>query len=190
MLRNIVLATALATAPFAAIAAPWTLDKSHAHITFEVDHLGFSTTKGAFREFDAEIDFDPENIAATKVSATVNAASVDTFFGARDDHIRKGDFLDVENHATITFVSTAVTGTSDTTATVTGDMTILGVTKPVTFDATLVKIGPSPFDPSKTVAGLKLTGEIDRTMFGISYGAPAIGAVIPVEIDLEMSPSK
>lgn len=190
MFRNLLLATALLTAPFAATAAPWVLDKSHAHITFSINHLGFSTTQGAFREFDAKIDFDPEDIAATNVMVTVNAASIDTFFGKRDDHIRGDDFLNVGAHPMITFQTTSVAKTGDDTADVTGDMTILGVTQPVTFAAILNKIGPSPFNPDKTVAGLSLTGEIDRTKFGIAYGAPAIGAIIPVKIDLEMSPAQ
>ena len=190
MFRSTVLAAGLIAAPFSALAAPWVLDKSHAHITFSVDHLGFSKTQGAFREFDATIDFDPDNIEASSVSVTINPASVDTFFGKRDDHIRGGDFLNVGSFPEITFVSTAISRTGDNTATVTGDVTILGTTNSVSFDAVLMKMGPSPFNPDKMVAGMKLTGEIDRTQFGIAYGAPAIGAVIPVEIDLEMSPAQ
>lgn len=190
MLRSIVLAATLAAAPLSAIAAPWTLDKSHAHITFEVSHLGFSTTKGAFRDFDMEIDFDPENIAATSVSVTVDATSIDTFFAKRDDHIRGADFLNVETNPTITFVSTGVSQTGDQTADVTGDLTILGTTQPVTFQAELVQLGPSPFNPDQTIAGMRVTGEIDRAAFGVSYGVPAIGQIIPVEIDFEMSPAQ
>jgi len=188
MLRSIILAAGLIAAPLSAIAAPWALDKTHAHITFTVDHLGFSTTRGAFRDFDMEIDFDPEDIGATNVSVTVDASSIDTFFGKRDDHIRGADFLDVGNNPTISFATTSVAKTGDTTADVTGDMTILGVTKPVTFMAELIKMGPSPFAPDKMVAGMRVTGEIDRTEFGVSFGAPAIGTVIPIEIDFEMSP--
>ena len=190
MLRSILLAGALAATPFAATAAPWTLDKSHAHITFTVNHLGFSTTNGAFREFDMEIDFDPENIGATSVVATINAASIDTFFGKRDEHIRSPDFLNVESHPTITFATTTVTQTGDNTADVMGDLTILGNTLPVTFQAELVQLGPSPFNPEVTVAGMRVSGEIDRTAFGMETYAPAIGAVIPVTIDFEMSPAQ
>ena len=190
MLRSILLASSLIAAPIAATAGPWTLDKSHAHVTFSVDHLGFSTTQGAFRSFDMEIDFDPENIGATSVSATIDASSVDTFFAKRDDHIKSADFLDVGTHPTITFATTAVAQTGDNTADVTGDLTILGTTQAVTFQAELVKLGPSPFNPDLTVAGMRVTGEIDRAAFGVNYGVPAIGQVIPVEINFEMSPAQ
>lgn len=189
MLRTLVLTTALALAPFAASAAPWAIDKSHALISFSVNHLGFSTTRGVFENYDATIDFDPDNIAATKVEIVIDAASVNTFFGKRDDHIRNQDFFDVKKHPTMTFTSTKVTKTGDETATVDGNMTILGVTKPVSFSAKLVKMGPHPFDPSKQIAGMEITGEIDRTQFGMKKFAPAIGAVIPFTFDLEMSPA-
>lgn len=188
--RTIALAAALAVTPFAAFAAPWTIDKSHTQVTFSVSHFGFSETNGIFRAFDAEVDFDPENIAATQVSFVIDAASIDTFWTARDEHVRTADFLDVANHPQITFVSTSVVQTGDTTADLTGDLTIRGVTKPVTFQATLNNLGPNPFNPEVQVAGFKLVGQIDRTEFGVDYGAPAIGAIIPVEIDLEMSPSE
>ncbi|MEL6427158.1 MAG: YceI family protein [Pseudomonadota bacterium] len=188
-LRSTVLAAALITAPFAATASAWTLDKSHAHITFSVSHLGFSDTQGAFREFEADITFDPEDISATEVSVTIDASSVDTFWEARDAHIRRADMLDVENHPTITFVSTGVEQTGDNTAVVTGDMTLLGETREVTFDAVLNNLGPNPFNPEKTIAGFTLNGEIDRTEFGMGFGAPAIGTVIPVTINIEMSPA-
>lgn len=190
MLRSAFFAAALTVLPLGASAAPWILDKSHAHITFSVDHLGFSKTQGAFREFDMDIDFDPENIEATAVSITVDAASIDTFFTKRDEHVRGADFLNVESNPTITFVSTGVSKTGDKTADVMGDLTILGTSQPVTFKAELIQMGPSPFDPNKTVAGMRVTGEVDRTLFGISYGAPAIGAVIPVSVDFEMSPAQ
>lgn len=172
-----------------AIAEPYVLDKSHAHVTFSVDHLGFSTTKGQFREFDAEIDFDPENVEATKVRFVINAASVDTLWEARDNHIRGKDFFDVANHPEIVFESTKVVKTGGETADVTGNLTLRGETREVTLAAQLNKMGPSPFDPSKTIAGFVVTGEIDRTAFGVSYAAPAVGAIIPVVIHLEMSPA-
>ncbi|MEM9811284.1 MAG: YceI family protein [Pseudomonadota bacterium] len=188
-LRTLALAAAVALSPLAAIAAPWALDKSHTQIMFSVSHLGFSDTNGTFREFDADITFDPENIGATSVSFTIAADSVDTFWEARDTHIKGADFLDVENHPEITFVSTDVEQTGDETARVTGDLTIRGTTNSVTFDAQLMKIGPNPFRPDSQIAGFKLTGEIDRTEFGVNFGAPAIGAVIPVTIDMEINPA-
>ncbi|MGF1447291.1 MAG: YceI family protein [Pikeienuella sp.] len=180
-------AALLAAAP--AFAEPFILDKSHAHVKFSVDHLGFSQTIGHFRDFDAEINFDPTDIEAAQVRFVIEAASIDTFWEARDEHIRGADFLDVANHPEIVFASTDVVQTGDETAQITGDLTIRGVTKPIIFQAELNKIGPSPFDPAKTVAGFVVTGVIDRTEFGITYAAPAVGVEIPVEIHLEMSPA-
>lgn len=184
-LRAALFASTLALAPAAAL-AEWAVDPSHTHVSFTVDHLGFSDVKGVFREFDAEVSFDPEDLAATAATFTIAAGSVDTLWGPRDEHIRSGDFLDVANHPEITFVTTAVEPTGEGTATVTGDLTIRGVTNPVKLDATLNAIGPNPFNAEQQIAGFTLTGEIDRTAFGIDFGAPAIGAVMPVTINVEL----
>ena len=188
-LKRILAAAAIATLPFGASAAPYVLDKSHAHVTFSVSHLGFSNVHGQFRKFDAEIDFDPGNVEATRVNFTIDAASVDTFWEARDKHVRSKDFLDVKNHPQITFASTNVVPTGTDTAEITGDLTIRGKTLPITFDAKLNKLGPSPFNPNQTIAGFTVTGNIDRTKFGVSYAAPAVSAIIPIRIELEMSPA-
>ncbi|MEM1298259.1 MAG: YceI family protein [Pseudomonadota bacterium] len=179
----------LLSSPLAAISAPYTLDKSHAHVTFEVGHLGFSTVHGQFRKFDANIKFDPDDVEATQVNFVIDAASVDTLWEKRDDHIRGKDFLDVANHPEITFVTKTVTPTGAETADVLGDLTIRGVTQPVTFQAKLNKMGPSPFNPNQTIAGFTVTGQIDRTKYGVSYAAPAVSAIIPIQIELEMSPA-
>lgn len=189
-LTSLALAAALVfAAPAAANAAPYVLDKSHAHVTFTVGHLGFSTVHGQFRTFDANIDFDPDNVESTQVSFTIDAASVDTLWDARDKHIRGKDFLDAANHPQITFVTTSVAPTSSDSADVTGNLTMRGVTQEVTMQAKLNKLGPSPFNPNLTIAGFTVTGQIDRTAFGVSYAAPAISAIIPIRIDLEMSPA-
>jgi polyisoprenoid-binding protein YceI len=182
--------------PFAALAAPalaadaWTLDKSHAHVTFSADHLGFSMVQGQFREFDAEIAFDPDAIENSSVTFTIQADSVDTNWADRDAHIRGADFLNVEQHPTITFVSTSVERVSDTEARVTGDLTMVGETREATFDVTLNKMGDHPFDPSLRLAGFSATGEIVRADFGVTYGGDAFAARVPVQIDLEMTQPK
>ena len=188
-LSKLIAAAAIAVLPLGAMAEPYVLDKSHAHVTFQVGHLGFSTTHGQFREFDADISFDPANVEATTVSFTIQTASVDTFWEPRDKHLRNKDFFDVENHPTITFVSTSVVPTGAETADVTGDLTILGVTQSVTMQAKLNKLGESPFQKGKQIAGFTVTGEIDRTAFGMNFAAPAVSAIIPIQVDLEMSPA-
>jgi len=172
-----------------AAAEPYVLDKSHAVISFTVDHLGFSQVHGVFEEFDAQIDFDPEAVEETQVRFTIKAASVNTFWPARDEHIRGEDFFHTAEYPDITFVSTSVEPQGDDSAIVTGDLTLRGVTREVQFEAELNKMGPSPFDETKTIAGFDVTGEIDRTEFGVDYAAPAVGTIIPVTISLEMSPA-
>lgn len=193
-MRTTILSTVAAiglalAAPLPAAAEPQVVDKSHAFVTFTVDHLGFSQVHGLFERFDAEISLDPEQVEDSSVRFVIDAASINTFWPKRDEHIRGADFLDVSNHPEIVFESTAVKPTGGDTAEITGDLTIRGVTREVTFEAVLNKIGPSPFDPSTTIAGFTATGTIDRTEFGVSYAAPAVGVMIPVTVSLEMSPA-
>lgn len=181
------LAAALAlTLAAPAIAEPYTLDKSHTAITFQIDHLGFSMTHGRFAKFDADIDFDAEDPAKSSVSFTIDAPSIDTGWGKRDEHVRGPDFLNVEKHPEITFKSTTIEVTGDDTATMTGDLTINGKTQEEKFDVTLRKMGPSPFGKKLMTAGFMAETVIDRTDYGISYGAGAIGNEVPVRVDLEI----
>ncbi len=180
-------AAGLAAAP-AFSAEPWALDKSHAAITFQADHLGFSVVHGVFTEYDADILFDPENIEATEVSFVVQADSINTFWERRDEHIRSADFLDVQEHPEITFVSTGIVQTSDSTAELTGDLTMIGETREVTFDVVLNQIGENPFNGTP-IAGFTATAEIRRADWGMTYGGDAFAAVIPVRVDVEINPA-
>jgi polyisoprenoid-binding protein YceI len=171
-----------------AMAPLWINDESHTRITFEVTHLGFSTMPGIFRDFDVDFRFDPESPADSSLKVTIDAASIDMFHDELNEHLRNEDFFDVANHPRLTFVSTTVTPTGEDTATVTGDLTLLGVTQPVTFDVTLNDLGPHPFDPERTVAGFDAVGALDRTAFGMDYAAPAVGAEILFRLTGEFSP--
>lgn len=172
-----------------AAAEPYVMDKSHASVGFRVDHLGFSAVSGQFREFDAQIDFDPKAVEDTRVRFVIDAASIDTNWRQRDEALRGADFFDVARYPQIVFESTAVTPTGANRARVEGRVTLRGVTREVAFDAVLNKIGPSPFDPDLTVAGFTVTGEIDRTEFDMGFGAPDIGGEVVLRVDLEMSPA-
>lgn len=182
-------AAPLLAAALPAAAEPYVMDKSHAAVTFSVNHLGFSVVHGRFSDFDAEIDFDPDAIEASKVAFTIKAASVDTGWQPRDEHVRGPDFLDAGAHPDITFVSKSVKLVTAEQAEVTGDVTIKGITREETFEVVLNKMGPSPFNPQQTIAGFTVTGTIDRTNYDISYAAPAVGVEMPIRIDLEASPA-
>lgn len=175
---------------FPAFASPWKIDKPHAHLTFMVDNLGFSYTQGRFRQFDATIDFDPDNVEATRVDFVVDAKSVDTLSKARDRHLRSKAFFDVKNHPEIRFVTDKVRLIDERHAKITGRLTMRGVTREETFDAELVRIGENPFVKGSPLAGFVVTGEIDRTEYGVSYGAPAIGVKVPVRLDLQIVPAE
>ncbi|RED11139.1 YceI family protein [Pontivivens insulae] len=184
--RTLALTTALIAAPLAA-QADWEVDPTHAHIEFEVSHLGFSKTQGQFDQFDISVSgFDPENIEAVSVTATINAASVNTGHEPRDAHLNRADFLGTDDYPEITFASTSVSQTGDNTATITGDLTLLGETREVTFDAVMNAIGPNPFNPGQQIAGFTVSGEVNRADFGMGFGVPAIPAEIPVEINIEL----
>ena len=168
-----------------ALAAPetYTIDPSHARVSFTVGHFGFSDVLGMFDTIDGTLTLDREEPSNSSVSITIDAASIDTGWEERDTHIRTDDFLGVENNPEITFESTSVEMTGDDTATVTGDLTLLGETQPVTLDVTLNGEGEGPF--GNQVIGFNATTTIDRTAFGNETFAPAVAAELPVEASIE-----
>lgn len=164
--------------------AAYIFDKSHAHITFAVSHLGFSTTHGEFRDFDGTLTLDEADPAASSVAVTIQTGSIDSAWEARDEHLRGPDFFDVANHPAMTFKSTAIEVTGDNTAKMTGDLTLLGVTKAITLDVALNQLGEHPFS-KKMHAGFTATGSIDRAEYGMTYGVPAVGQNVAIRIDIE-----
>ena len=179
------IAATLAT-PTVTQAAPadYEIDMAHTFVLFDVSHLGFSTMPGRFAEFSGEMTFDDENIENSTVAITINTASVDTYHAKRDEHLRSPDFFNAAEFPEMTFSSTAVKKTGDNTAQLMGDLTLLGVTKPVTLELTLNKAGVHPFN-KKTVAGFTAKGVIKRSDFGMKYGVPNIGDDISLRLELE-----
>jgi len=160
------------------------IDESHVHATFKVSHLGFSDTIGNFDKVSGSFTLDAENPAASEVSVTIETASVDSGWDARDEHLRGEDFFKVDEFPEMTFTSTAVDPTGDDTAKLTGDLTMLGQTHPVTLDVTFNQAGKHPFS-GDYVAGFSATGTLDRTQWGMEYGVPAIGKDIELIIQVE-----
>lgn len=180
-----ILALGLCLAPGLASAESYIIDSTHAHAGFRVSHFGYSTTLGQFRDIAGTLEFDQANPAASTVEVTIKTASVDTANDARDEHLRKADFFNVEQFPTMTFKSTHIEVTGEKTAKITGDLTLLGVTKPVTLDATFNQAAPHPMDNTRYVAGFSATGSLKRTDFGMNYAAPAIGDDIALIIEAE-----
>ena len=174
-------------------AAPGTyaMDLSHTSVVFRVSHIGLSAYTARFNKVDGKLVFDPANPAAQSVSATIDAASLDTAYPDPktldfDAQVGK-EFLDAANHPTITFVSTKVEPTGPRTARVNGDLTLRGVTKPVVLEAVFnggYKAGG--MDPSGNRIGFSAKTRIKRSDFGITYGLPAPGTTMGVGDDVDV----
>lgn len=164
------LSAALVSAPAVAEPQAFELDPSHTAITFSADHLGLADVVGQFLEVQGTFTHDPEAGTVTDMTVTIQADSVFTNHDARDGHLRSDDFLDSENHPEIIFVSTASEKTGETTGLLHGDLTILGVTKPVTLEVTKLGEGNYPFGDKHFAVGYKATTTIKRSEWGMMYG--------------------
>jgi polyisoprenoid-binding protein YceI len=170
-----------------AIAAPveWAFDASHSRIGFSVAHLVISEVSGQFKQATGKFLIDDADLTKSKVDLTIQATSIDTGDEKRDEHLRKPDFFDVAKFPTLQFKSTKIVK-SGASYKLSGDLTIKGVTKPVTLDATLSNSVKSPW--GKEVRGAKLSGKIKRADFGLTYNAAleAGGVVIGEEVMLDI----
>jgi polyisoprenoid-binding protein YceI len=154
------------------LAGTWDADTIHSEVTFVVRHMVVSKVRGRFDKFEATIT-TAEDPLQSSVEATIDAASINTVQEQRDTHIRSADFLDTDHHPSITFVSTGVRP-AGTQFLVDGNLTIRGVTKPVTLEVEVNGFSPDPFGGTR--AGFSATTEIDRQDFGVSYNGPIPGA--------------
>ncbi len=145
----------------------WTLDPSHSEITFKVKHLMISNVKGEFKKF--EITVDGNDINTAKIEVTIDAASINTNSPDRDAHLAGADFFEVEKYPAITFKSTGLSAISGDDYTITGDLTIKGVTKPVTLKAENGGTSKDPWGNEKT--GYSVEGKINRKDFGLNWNA-------------------
>ncbi|MEZ0224022.1 MAG: YceI family protein [Alphaproteobacteria bacterium] len=174
----------LSSAAYARGAEKYIFDPAHTQILFSVNHLGFSYPHGRFDKFNGGFTFDLAHPEKSKIDITVDTNSINM---SSDDWNRmmKGDnFFDVKKFPAMTFKSTKIETTGKNTGKVTGDLTILGVTKPVTLDVTYNKSGIHPYNKNY-VAGFSATGKIDRTDFGMTWGLPGIGEEVTVDIQVE-----
>ena len=168
MLKKTLAALAIGSALLSAnvMAADYVVDKEgqHAFVDFKISHLGYSYITGTFKDIDGKFSFDAAKPEDSKIEFNVNTASVFTNHAERDKHIASADFLNASKFAKATFVSTSVKSTGANTADVTGDLTILGVTKPVVVKATFLGEGKDPWGGYR--AGFEGTTTIKRSDFG------------------------
>jgi len=160
-------------------------DPTHTTISFSWSHFGFSTTYARFHEFEGELLLDRDNPAESEVSVVIDTASLDSDFEERDNHLKSGDFFDVERFPQATFESTGVELVGDEAARVTGDLTIKDVTRPVTLDVELNALGESPVEADTYVAGFDAETTLIRSDFDLGMFAPAVSDEVVVRISSE-----
>jgi polyisoprenoid-binding protein YceI len=168
-------------------AGTWTVDPAHSSVGFTVRHLMVSKVRGSFKEFTADI-VTAQNPLDSKVSATVQMASIHTGDDGRDQHLRTNDFFDIDQFPTMSFTSTGLEG-AGADYKLRGDLTIKGVTHPVTFDLEVNGLEQDPW--GNTRSGFTLTGSILRKDYGMEYnailesGGVMVGDKVNIEIDVE-----
>lgn len=176
----------LAVTSAVALAAPenYKIDPTHTLPSWEVSHLGFTTQRGRFNSTSGTIALDRAAKSLT-VDVTIDANSLSTGIDKLDQHLRAEDFFDTAKYPTITFKSTGAKFSGDRPAAVTGNLTMHGVTKPVTLTVTHFSCGPHPFMKNLEVCGANTTTTLKRSDFDIKYGLPAVGDEIKLLIPVE-----
>jgi len=166
-----------------ASAASFTIDPNHTFPHFAVNHLGFSTLHGRFNKSSGKLTMDTAAKAGS-LEFTVDIASIDTGHAKRDDHLRGPDFFNATEFPTMTFKSSAVNFSGDKVTRVSGSLTILGVTRSVTWEVQRMGCGANPFSKKET-CGFDAKATINRSEFGMKYGIPVLGDEIALYIGLE-----
>ena len=149
------------------MAEPYTIDPAHTQITFKVKHLGITNVSGSFGIFSGNFEFDPKAFEKGTASATIDVSSINTGVEQRDNHLRSADFFDVEKHPKMTFKSTKIQGIEGSSFELVGDLTIRGVTKPVTLEVDFDGTATDPFGNEK--AAFTASTTINRKDFGMTW---------------------
>ena len=169
--------------------ATWNLDTTHSNIGFSVRHMVFAKVRGRFATWSGTARLDAQDLTRSSVEVEIDANSIDTGVGDRDNHLRSADFFDVENHPTMQFRSTGVR-IEDGDFLVDGDLTIRGVTKPATFELEFGGFGVDPWGSYKAGATAKTV--VNREDFGLTWNAALeaggflVGKNVTIELDVEL----
>ncbi|WP_309118293.1 YceI family protein [Paenibacillus sp.] len=167
----------------------WAVDPTHSSVDFSIKHMMISKVKGTFTSFDASIEADPQDLTTANISFTVDLASVNTNNADRDNHLRSADFFDVENQPKLTFVAKSIRKTDVGEYTVTGDLTLHGVTRLETFAVTFEGEGKDPWGNEKV--GFSASGSLKRSDYGLTWNAALetggflVGDDVKVSIELQ-----
>ena len=181
-LAGAALAVAAAAISPAALADSYKIDPSHSFVSFKIQHLGFSVMMGRFNTIDGAFTYDPADPNSAEVSVTIDTASVDTNHAKRDKHLRDEDFLNVEKFPQATFKSTKFEEMGEK-ATLQGELTLHGVTRPVTLDVVHVGHGEDPWGGYRR--GFSATTSIKRSDFDMTYDLGPASEEMQLEISIE-----
>jgi polyisoprenoid-binding protein YceI len=174
-----------------AFADEFVIDPGHTSIHFRVDHFQFSKVQGRFNDISGKFSFDPKSPADANVHVIVDIGSIDTNHQSRDDHLRDPTYFNVAKYPTAEFKSTRVQVTGKRTGLIFGELKILGVTVPVTLEATFNGIALHPLGKQYaqyrgiTVAGFSARTSIDRQSFGMTTGQGEKGNIAELTIEVE-----
>lgn len=174
------MSTATSTTP----RTTWTLDPSHSEVTFKVKHLMISNVKGEFRNVNASIDMVGDDLNTARIHVNIAADSIVTNDEGRDTHLKSADFFDVEKHPELTFEGTGLTGTGSDRK-LTGQLTIKGISKPVTLDVEFGGVNKDPWGNEKM--GFSVSGKIKRTDWGLNWNAALEAGGVLVSEDVRIS---
>lgn len=170
------------------VSTTWAIDTSHSSVGFTVRHLVISKVHGQFTRWTGNLHLDPANLVVSSVDVSIDAASIDTREPQRDGHLRSADFFNVEEYPNLTFKSSQVTLGGKDQFTVAGDLTIAGVTRPVTLEVEALGGAKDPWGNQRLAYSAKTS--IDRREFGLTYNqALEAGGVLvgeKIEITLEI----
>jgi polyisoprenoid-binding protein YceI len=185
-MRHLITA-AIALTSSLAVAAPtmFKLDVPHTQVYFTVNHLGFSNSTGLLNIKEGTLSFDDADWTKSKLDVTLNVGSLQMGDKTWNEHLSDKQFFNVAQFPTIRFVGSKVEKTGDNTGKVTGTMTLLGVSKPVSFQITKNKIDVHPMMKDKLYAGFSATGSLKRSDFGMNAYAGAIGDMVSFRIEAE-----
>lgn len=163
------------------------IDPAHFSVSFSVDHVDYADVIGLFLEAEGEFVYDEQRQTLTSGSATIQADSVFTNHQRRDEHVKDDDFLDVDRYPTIEFVADELTEVEDNRGTLTGNLTLLGETRPVTLDVQLNKADRYPFGHEKYTLGISATTELNRSEWGMDYAVDngLVGDTVAVRLEFE-----
>ena len=163
----------------------WKADKAHTNMNFAISHLVISEVTGRFNDFEIDAQAD-DSFSNPEFSVNIQTASIDTQNSRRDDHLKSEDFFAIETYPTITFKSNSIEKTGENTFKLNGDLSMHGVTKPVTLEGKLNGIITDERS-QKLKAGLKFTGTLKRSEFNVGGSMAPIGDEVAITINTEMA---